>query len=147
MQITEGKFYKTRDGRKVGPAEWQSRPEWKEGGYFILGDASRSVWQGGRVYGEKGDDCDDDLIEEWTEPTATPAPAGPVRMVRQIVSGDYGRLRVGSSYGNGLWVEITTDRADGTSILTADELDSVAMTASQLAEAIRGGAFAVENGE
>ena len=68
MQIEQGKFYKTRDGRKVGPAK-----PIENGGEYPW-----NVPHGGKFYGYANDgvsciDCDDDdLIAEWTdEPTGT----------------------------------------------------------------------------
>ncbi len=74
MQLEVGKYYKTRDGRKVGPLDF--REDW--GGF-----ACETT---GSVYcpdGSHGDACDtvrccidnrpyDDLIAEWTDEPAQP---------------------------------------------------------------------------
>jgi hypothetical protein len=66
MQIEEGKFYKDRDGEKVGPMG--VRPNY-EGPY---------KWWDEFCLSYRGDGCfcdephDADLIEEWKEPTALP---------------------------------------------------------------------------
>lgn len=65
-------------------------------------------------------------------------PEGPVRTetVRKIVPGVYGRVTVGDRYGKGVWFEVS-EGLDGGLVLTADELDALADTARQLAEALR----------
>lgn len=91
MKIEAGRYYKTRDGRKVGPMEhcgsdtdhpWQ---EAKNMSAHIWRDDGTSKWRN-----------DPTLIAEWpTEPT------GPVRTVtrttREIVPGVYGGLEVGQA--------------------------------------------------
>lgn len=82
MKIEEGKFYRTRDGRKAGPMKC-----WGAGWV----DASRTrgdMWQddGLRYYSENRGD--DDIIAEWTD--------GAVREVtrKEIVFGVFGRVMV-----------------------------------------------------
>lgn len=64
MQLEVGKYYKTRDGRKVGPAELISKS-----------DHSWNVWwpEGPFHYSREGQSClncrGDDLIAEWTDET------------------------------------------------------------------------------
>lgn len=140
MQIEAGKFYKTRNGRKVGPMERASgltEWPWRADGWtdYCRDDGSTGL----RSWTQE---MPDDLIEEWTEPTATPAPAGPVRMVRQIVPGFYGRVRVFAPSPKQGFVTLAltsqTGFADEGQYLTADELRSAAMVFSQLAEALDG---------
>lgn len=122
MQIEAGKYYRTRDGRKVGPIRpWEGvLHEW------AVGDGSNL----------EGFDSGD-LIAEWTD--------GPVRTEtvtkRRIVPGVYGRLKVTegatrSRVGVGI---VGPSLDDGVTVwsLNAEELDSIAMVASQLAEALR----------
>ncbi len=67
MQIEEGKFYRTRDGQKVGPAAWEdvcSKYPWN------------IPWAWGPFnYSDKGvgclNDANDDIIAEWTDEPAT----------------------------------------------------------------------------
>ena len=97
LKLEVGKFYKTRDGRKVGQmATWDcgATPATR------LFDAENMH---GQYWSENGDNCDGDggqvpgnreldLISEWTE-----APTGPVRTVtrKEIVPGEYNGLDVG----------------------------------------------------
>ena len=72
LRIEAGKFYKTRDGRKVGPMR-------KRNGFF---DSSGSHYSTSGTYGyQGGNTCTDeqkDLIAEWDEPVAVaPATATP----------------------------------------------------------------------
>lgn len=85
MQIEAGKYYKTRDGRKVGPMErnhgnWAKTHPW-------TAEVCGAVRDDGTWASERGDISDFDLIAEWTEPTEAPAaepaaaPAVPDRAV------------------------------------------------------------------
>lgn len=67
MQIEAGKYYRTRDGRKVGPAVQESIGEypwnvrWDEGKYYYSN------------YGKSSISIDsDDIVAEWTEEHKTP---------------------------------------------------------------------------
>ena len=69
MQIEQGKFYKTRDGRKVGPIVDSYNGFWP----FRLGE---EIWYKDDGHSCRGSSDDirasDDLIAEWTdEPTGT----------------------------------------------------------------------------
>lgn len=90
MIVQEGKYYKTRDGRKVGPAYSADR---KYGGQdaFEVDGPHASVHLADGTYA--GPNCPDlDLIAEWTD--------GPVRTVtrtveeKQVVDGQYGVLHI-----------------------------------------------------
>lgn len=94
MKMEVGKYYRTRDGEKVGPMKKQNdatypfcgqmgdvrNPSFTEDGYF---------WQNKTEY-------IDDLIAEWTDEPASPQPAGPVRTItrKEIVPGTYGDVFV-----------------------------------------------------
>lgn len=74
MKVEEGKFYQTRDGRKLGPVEANQLPgdpwPWKSisDGEFVAFDRE------GRAVGSRlvnGMKPHLDLIEEWTEDTTT----------------------------------------------------------------------------
>ena len=140
MKVEVGKFYKTRDGRKVGPMRF---------GYGVRG----YDWDAGGVYGTcqfysdtgKADDGHEfDLIAEWTDtPTdVSRAPdlrdldytpinlekpiyeavpdmrplehfhPGPVitETVKRIVPGVYGKVEV-TDLGN-IWMQPTISRAE-----------------------------------
>lgn len=132
MQIEAGKYYRDEAGNKRGPMK------------HALADKNR--WW---VVGE-GSDMDDEwatdgtalldhgsLIAEWSE--------GPVRTEtvtkRRIVPGVYGRLEVTmGATPDRVRVGLTSNadnKAHWVTTLTATELDSLAMVASQLAEALR----------
>lgn len=87
VKLEVGKYYKTRDGRKVGPMI--------ASGYAWLyeDDQNCRLWNsdGSGYYG----DTDGAIIAEWTE-----EPTGPVRTVtrKEIVPGVYGNVEV---YGVG----------------------------------------------
>lgn len=134
MKIEEGKFYRTRDGRKAGPMK-----RW--GGGWI--DASRTrgdMWQddGLRYYSENRGD--DDLIAEWTD--------GPVREVtrKEIVPGTYGRIQVSHNYdriGDEAFdpqAVINLTARDGSMMdrgnFSAAELRSAASTLTAIADAL-----------
>lgn len=73
MQIEAGKFYKTADGRKVGPmSRWDdtcSNP-WEVLGGTNEFDSGGDIW---RNDGTSAHDCPD-LIAEWSEPAAARKP-------------------------------------------------------------------------
>lgn len=87
VTIEEGKYYRTRDGRKLGPYHYSDT-----GGVWIVGDDHMTArFQDGRC--NRNRPLPDDLVTEWVDPDPVPVPsAGPIRMVRQIVPGAYGRL-------------------------------------------------------
>ncbi len=62
MRVEAGKFYKTRDGRKEGPIEYN--PKIINHGKFFCG--SRYWTLCGHVYGARVP-CGGDLIAEWTD--------------------------------------------------------------------------------
>lgn len=129
MQIESGKFYKTRDGRKLGPMgtwsqtntyRWSDKSGdgseiWADNGSFLIGEDSAS-----------------DLIAEW--PTET---TGPVRTVtrKEIVPGVYERLTVApAENGN---VAVKFNGALGSySMLSASELRAAIATLTEIAEAL-----------
>ena len=92
MQIVQGEYYKTRDGRKVGPMELGQKNEpslhWRA--FDVTIDGYANAWfEDGRVY--KTVEDSKDLISPWSE-----APTSPVREVtkREIVDGTYSRVFV-----------------------------------------------------
>lgn len=80
MEIEKGGFYRTRDGRKLGPA----KSGFSRGRFEFDGDFDMMHERDGTYCGsERGLD----IVSEWTE--------GPVRTVtrREVVPGSYGRLK------------------------------------------------------
>lgn len=93
IKIEEGKYYRTRDGRKVGPMSvWRAYTDEDGGPLFDCegGEFSGNYWSSDGSNGEPDviNDPDFDLIAEWGE--------GPVRTVtrKEIVPGTYGVLSV-----------------------------------------------------
>lgn len=85
LQLREGGYYKTRDGRKLGPA----KGGWSRGRFEFVGEWD-SMHEADGTY--CGTDRNLDLIAEWTD--------GPVRTVtrtieeKQVVDGQYGVLHI-----------------------------------------------------
>ena len=146
MKIEAGKFYRTRDGRKVGPilygqphdpeVDGDQPPPWP----FRSGDHWYKI-DGFSCPGSLSDHTDkDDLIAEWTD-----EPAGPVRTrtVTEIVPGVYGRIEV-YAYRDGT-AGIRPRLEDGGvagesfAALNAAELRAAAAVFVQLADALEGG--------
>lgn len=135
MQIEKGKFYRTRDGRKVGPVVVDSC------GFFRVDDIGHYTGDG--LYAYRGElprnDRDEaaglarnDLVAEWTD--------GPVRTVtrKEIVPGVYGRIEISPHARTavthvGVRFEPMTD---GFVALDADELRAAAATLTELADAL-----------
>ncbi len=95
VKIEEGKFYKTRDGRKAGPIvihfgrEHAGAEGFRDDHWYISTNRYYSEMSGRTsIRGESPDD----LIEEWQDPT----PTTPIRTItrREIVPGDYGVVGV-----------------------------------------------------
>ena len=127
MKIEAGKYYRTRDGRKVGSMAYMPEgrhsefpwvdPEgnaWKVNGQFSLFDDGESVH---------------DIIAEWTDEPAAPKPS-PFVTRRELVPGVYGKIRVIKDDMDEIHIECNE-------WLTADELDEAAHLFAQLAEYLR----------
>ena len=122
MQIEAGKYYRTRDGRKVGPA-------WTDGNqphpWCVPFDESEHWYRddGASCLGNAGYD----IIAEWTE-----APTGPVRTVtrKEIVPGVYGNVIV--------WNDGSGD-VSVMNMRTATELRAAIATLTEIADALEGG--------
>lgn len=122
MKLEAGKYYRTRDGRKVGPITLFESNQKK---YFHVIDG-RAWWMDGYCIKGETQGRGSDLIAEWTdepkevgfgEPVGREFGAGPVRTVtrKEIVPGVYGKVRV---YDDGaVFMYATTDRADLTAAI------------------------------
>lgn len=123
LKIEEGKYYKTRDGRKVGPftrRTWTDGFPWDESTedeYFWSDDGSCQVTSGG---------CND-LIAEWTD---GPIVTETVTKTR-IVPGVYDGVEVVASQYEGV-IGIHMART-----YTPDQLDAAAAVLSALAKGLR----------
>lgn len=138
MRLVENKYYRTKGGRKIGPAECWDRPEGTH--RWALGGADWLYRDDGGLSGYASPD--DEIVAEWTEEST-----GPVRTItrKEIVPGVYGRLRVhaenyaGQHEGNGIGIGFTM-RDDTTvttvAALNADELRAAAATLNEIADAL-----------
>ncbi len=131
MQIEVGKYYRTRDGRKVGP---MAQSEWPECAH-IEGQGGLWNWNGSPHFPFNEDTDSPYLIAEWNE-----APTGPVRTVtrkeivvtrKEIVPGVYGNVIV--------WNDGSGD-VSVMNMRTATELRAAVATLSEIADALEGGA-------
>jgi len=123
MQLKAGEYYKTRDGRKVGPMvreEYDPLP-------WTAGDA-RGWDANGKRYAAAN--CPgDDLVAVWSE--------GPVRQTyrTEIVPGKYGVLRLGAIGSSGVRVPVAfVDQ--GERFYSVDELTAAIATLTQVRDAL-----------
>lgn len=126
MKIEAGKYYKTRDGRKVGPIENRKREDAEHPFIWNWPDG-----RGNRIYKPDGtnySDRNDDLISEWQDESPSP-----IRTVtrREIVPGSYGVIQVHKDGKIGMLP----------SVKSADQLREAAHILNQIAEVLE------ENGE
>ncbi len=83
MKTEEGKFYRTRDGQKVGPMR-ATPEEWGYGQWcWTDADDLKDVEDGNRLWDDNGlsgfgphDEDPWDLVAEWTDTAPEPARAG-----------------------------------------------------------------------
>lgn len=68
LTIEAGKFYKTRDGRKLGPYQDIGDDLWRVGGDHVT-----ARFSSGRLNHDR--DESGDLVEEWVDPVEEPCPA------------------------------------------------------------------------
>jgi len=123
MKIEAGKYYRTRDGRKVGPMKYEDHSDnqpWTDGARYYCHDGN---WL------PEGHPSSNDLIAEWTDEPAAPKPS-PFVTRRELVPGMYGRVFVRHDE-DGLYVRVVG------CVIAADELDEAAHLFTQLAEYLR----------
>lgn len=125
MQIEAGKFYRTRDGQKVGPMIYFGIK-----GRFIVTVGDGAAWEGdGRGLVDGKYDWSRDLIAEWIDEPASPVRT---RTVSEIVPGDYGIVHVGGNDGK----EVSVDLNGRPTCYSAAELRAAAAVFVQLADAL-----------
>jgi len=133
VKLEVGKYYKTREGKKVGPAEHNDCIPYPF-----------NVPHGGRFMGYASDGklClddikyrDHDIIAEWSD-----APASPVRTVtrKEIVPGEYGKVGVGEAHGDVIWLGLRQPNGDYDlcSLMCAADLRAAIATLAEIAEAL-----------
>jgi len=93
MKLEVGKYYRTRDGEKVGPM--RADPRGRARG-FEWADEHDWAWRADGTFDIRRLECDEDLIAEWVDEPAAPQPAGPVRTItrKEVVPGTYGDVFV-----------------------------------------------------
>lgn len=127
MKIEAGKYYKTRDGRKVGPMSAHRDNQGDKDDIWMVGNDSLSArWQDGTSAHDHSL-RPSDLVAEWTD---GPVVTETVTKTR-IVPGVYGAVTVGA-YDNKSVVAYI-----GMTFYNADELDAAAAILTQLAEGLR----------
>jgi hypothetical protein len=135
MQIEAGKFYRTRDGRKVGPISHYSTSPSKHWTAPELEGAWAPYWYADGQFWPEGAESKPgtegrDLVEEWAD-------SGPVRTVtrKEIVPGKYGFIEIDGANGavqpegislwfppNKRWTEMELRAAAATMTELADAL-------------------------
>lgn len=139
INIEAGKFYKTRDGRKVGPMVDAGGDDWP---FYSDGTDGAPCWKRSGEISHKNVCMPLDLISEW--PAETPSPVRSVTRT-EIVPGVYGRLRViddAPDKRNGVGVTFVmrgTETVCSSAALTASELRAASLVLGQLADALSGG--------
>lgn len=142
LKIEEGKFYRTRDGQKVGPISrgYRGFNFWVApdlgGSWSACWHEDGSYWPEGHPY-RTPVNAGYDLVAEWTD-----EPTGPVRTrtVTEIEPGTYGRIEVTGTYKQ----DRVTLQWQGDSIhdavpivgMNAAELRAAAAVFTQLADAL-----------
>jgi hypothetical protein len=119
MKIEEGKFYRTRDGRKMEPV-------YRDGSWTCT---EGYCWLPSGRHCSDPDGCPFDLIAEWNE--------GPVREVtrKEIVPGEYGRIKIASGRTE-TSVPINILPSTRGFYLNAAELRAAAATLTEIADAL-----------
>lgn len=123
MKIEVGKYYRTRDGRKVGPMERRATGNrfWSAATHL---DGYGSFWceDGAFYYGEE---WPVDLVSEWHD-----EPTSPIRTRREIVPGRYGDVDVFDAHGGKANVSMASCPR------TASELREAAHILNQISEVL-----------
>lgn len=124
MKIEAGKFYRTRDGRKVGPVDVDGTDYWCVSAR--LGGIENS-WRLNGLWHASLPAHKLDLIAEWKDD-------GPVREVtrKEIVPGRYGKLQLGVGVNS---PKVYLDFAEG-NMFDAADLRSLIATLTEIADAL-----------
>lgn len=125
MKIEAGKYYKTRDGRKVGPTEVSEYNTYYPKAKFWVEDYGL-IQENGK-FGNDEDTPELDLISEWQD--EVPSPISAVTR-REIVAGNYGNLTI-YFVKDDLRIEFITSKH------TAEELLEAAHLLNQIAEVLQ----------
>lgn len=153
MKIEAGRFYKTRDGRKVGP---MSRPTvisdhpWRGEVKYADGHTN-TLWYRGESGSFGSRDDANDIVAEWPRDSLEQVEAemdaeiaaekrGPVRTVtrKEIVQGYYGPVEVSAVIGDRVGIRISHLHGPGGPEvpMNAAELRAAAATLTEIADAL-----------
>lgn len=135
MKIEAGKYYKTRDGRKVGPVEVTEYNEAYPNAKFWI-DKYGLIQENGK-FGNGEGSPELDLIAEWQDEP------NPIRTVtrREIVAGVYGKVFINDYDELANTVSLNVKYDFGCVSFNAEELREAAHILNQIAEVLE------ENGE
>lgn len=122
MKIEKGKFYKTRDGRKVGPM----RDDWNYESLFkfhvTVGELDGDLWE---ISGKNYRSAERDLVSLWQDETPSPIQS---KTVTEIAHGTYGHVSIIDSCTK--YVRLSVNGG----LFEASELRAAALTLTQLAD-------------
>lgn len=125
VKLEVGKYYRRRDGKKVGPMVRNTGGDWVDTHPFACPNGYTYKVDGGYL----ADDSEGswDIIAEWADEPASPEHVSPVRTVtrKEIVPGNYGKVRVTA----GMYVHVN-------SMSTAAELRAAIATLTEIADAL-----------
>lgn len=136
MKIEAGKYYKTRDGRKVGPTEVSEYNTSYPKAKFWVEDYGL-IQENGK-FGNDEDTPELDLISEWQDKAPSP-----IRTVtrREIVPGVYGKVFINDYDELANTVSLNVKDDFGCVSFNAEELRETAHILNQIAEVLE------DNGE
>jgi hypothetical protein len=127
LKLETGKFYKTRDGQKVGPVIYRREcDDYAVDGF--AGPYGRAWWTENGIRGGVGDIHEGDIIAEWAE--------SPVRTVtikrKELIEGEYGLVRLDLHRG----VRVVYIPPENGYQASASELRAAAATLTEIADAL-----------
>ena len=133
LHLVEGRYYRTRDERKVGPMRrWDWSDASRTYGFdgLLNGGANYSFFPDGRHGSPVMPNRPEfDIVAEWPD-----TPTSPVRQITttrtEIVPGTYGQVWVGEAFGG------TASASMHSQMYTAEELRTAATTLNDLASAL-----------
>jgi hypothetical protein len=104
MKIEAGKYYRTRDGQKVGPMRYD--PDHRLSGYYWT-QTGGAAWRYDGLFSANGEPGERDLIAEWTDApdlTAIKNPFGLLdRETQEALKAHGGPYEVFTQFGWGFW--------------------------------------------
>lgn len=120
VKLEVGKYYKRRDGRKVGPMVRNTAGDYTETHPFACEQGYTYKVDGGYLIENREDVFD--IIAEWGDEPASPVRTG---TRKEIVLGVYGKVRVTA----GMYIHVN-------SMSTAADIRAAIATLTQIADAM-----------